>query len=371
MVITGKEFKAELTGAEKEYAYKFTTDASLTNRDIVFKFSQPGTYYLDDVRVVEDSLIKNGSFNAGLAGYEVYIDSSADASCVVDSLTEENAADFTINNTGDQDWKIQLKQNNIELEKDVWYKLSLDAKSSIARKIMFAIQRDGSADDDWTPYSGQKVIELGNDYQTFDIVFQMKNETDLKSVLSISMGAVGGTQISDKHRICIDNISLEKTDAPELPVIPAGENILKNGDFAKGEEGWVNAVTSPGEATVSFENQKAVYNITNTGTEDWNVQLKQEGIVLEKGCTYKLTFKAVSTEARTIKAAMLTAEYDWYGGGDIALEKDTEKTVEIEFTVDKETNNNITMVISMGKITDLDTPVSSITLSDFILVKAE
>lgn len=376
VTVAGKEFKAELAGAEKEYAYKFTTDASLTNKDIVFKFSQPGTYYLDDVRVVEDSLIKNGSFNAGLAGYEVYVDGSADAACVVDSLTEDNAADFTINNTGDQDWKIQLKQNNIELEKGVWYKLSFDAKSSIARKIMFAIQRDGSADDDWTPYSGQPVIELGSEYKTYDVVFQMKNETDLKAVLSISMGAVGGTQISDKHRICIDNISLEKTDAqeePELPVIPAGENILKNGDFAKGEENWVNAVTAPGAATVSFENQKAVYNITNVGEADWSVQLKQEGILLEKGCTYKLTFKAASTEARKIKAAMLTTTYAWYGGADIALGKDTEKQVEIEFTVgeDKETDSNITMVISMGKIENVDTPVSGITLSDFKLIKVK
>lgn len=376
VTVAGKEFKAELAGTEKEYAYKFTTDGSLTNKDIVFKFSQPGTYYLDDVRVVEDSLIKNGSFNAGLAGYEVYVDGSADAACVVDSLTEDNAADFTINNTGDQDWKIQLKQNNIELEKGVWYKLSFDAKSSIARKIMFAIQRDGSADDDWTPYSGQPVIELGSEYKTYDVVFQMKNETDLKAVLSISMGAVGGTQISDKHRICIDNISLEKTDAqeePELPVIPAGENILKNGDFAKGEENWVNAVTAPGAATVSFENQKAVYNITNVGEADWSVQLKQEGILLEKGCTYKLTFKAASTEARKIKAAMLTTTYAWYGGADIALGKDTEKQVEIEFTVgeDKETDSNITMAISMGKIENVDTPVSGITLSDFKLIKVK
>ncbi len=68
---------------------------------------------------------------------------------------------------------------------------------------------------------------------------------------------------------------------------------------------------------------------------------------------------------------MLTAAYDWYGGQDIVLEKDTEKTVEIEFTVDKETDNNITMVISMGKIADVETPVSNITLSDFTLVKAE
>ncbi|HBA97052.1 MAG TPA: glucan endo-1,3-beta-D-glucosidase [Lachnospiraceae bacterium] len=213
-VVAGQEFKAGLTGAEKEYSFKFETGASLAGKDIVFKFDQPGTYYLDDVRLVEDSLIKNGSFKAGLSGYEVYVDSSADASCVVDSLTEDNAADFTINNTGDAAWKIQLKQNNIELEKDQWYKLSLKAKSGIARKLMFAIQRDGSSDDDWTPYSGEKIIELGNEYKTYDITFQMKNNTDLKSVLSISLGAVDGTQITEKHRICIDDINLEKISAP-------------------------------------------------------------------------------------------------------------------------------------------------------------
>ncbi|MFR1157739.1 MAG: hypothetical protein ACLSD7_01215 [Coprococcus phoceensis] len=50
-------------------------------------------------------------------GTEVYIQES--------SLSEDNAADFTINNTGDAAWKIQLKQNNVELEKGQWYRLSL------------------------------------------------------------------------------------------------------------------------------------------------------------------------------------------------------------------------------------------------------
>ena len=73
-----------------------------------------------------------------------------------------------------------------------------------------------------------------------------------------------------------------------------------------GSEGWENAVTDPGAAEVSFENGRAVYNITDVGTEDWNVQLKQNGIVLEQGAHYKVTFKAKSSEARTIKLAMLS-----------------------------------------------------------------
>ena len=380
VTVAGKEFNAELSGAEKECSYKFTTDASLVNNNIVFKFDKAGTYYLDDVRVVEDSLIKNGSFNAGFSGYEPYVDSSAKAEYVVDSLTEKNAADFTISDTGDQAWKIQLKQNNVELEKDQWYRLSFDAKSSIERKLMFAIQRDGSSDDNWDPYSGEKVVDLNTGYQTYTLEFKMEKDTDLKSILSISMGAVAGKQISEKHRICIDDIKLEKIDAPtvtDTPAptdTPAGGNILKNGDFAKGEEGWdINAISSPGEASVSVNAGKVVYDIKNVGSEDWNVQLKQNGITLEKGCKYKVTFNATSTEARTIKLAMLSndGKYTWYGGADIDLASGTEKPVVIDFTVDKDTDTNITMVVSMGKIAEKDTPVSIITLSDFTLVKVE
>ena len=211
----GGETEVELTGEEQTFGQKFSIPVSAESVDdaaIVFKFSELGVYYLDDVRLEEDSLIKNGSFNGGFAGYEVYAYTASDIEYVVDSLNEENAADFTISNTGDAAWKIQLKQNNIELEKGQWYRLSLDAKSDIDRKLMFAIQRDGTEDDDWTPYSGEEIVELGRDYQTYEIVFQMEGETDLKSVLSISMGAVDGTQISQKHRICIDNINLEKIE---------------------------------------------------------------------------------------------------------------------------------------------------------------
>lgn len=78
---------------------------------------------------------------------------------------------------------------------------------------MFAIQRDGSSDDNWTPYSGEQVVGLGGEYETYEIEFQMEHETDLNSVLSISMGAVDGEQIDQKHRICIDQIMLEKIEA--------------------------------------------------------------------------------------------------------------------------------------------------------------
>ena len=376
--VAGVANRVELTGKKQAYSTKLALkDVKAT--DIVFTITEPGTYYLDNVRIVEDTLIKNGSFNAGFAGYDTYVDGSASADYVVDSLTEDNAADFTINDTGDQDWKIQLKQNNVELEKGQWYRFTLRAKASLDRKFMYAIQRDGSKhNDDWTPYI-QKTAELTSEWKTFTEEFQMKEDTDLESVLSITMGAVGGVQITEQHRICIDDIYLEKIDAPELPELPVGENLLKNGDFASGSDSWIEAISSPGEGTTSYEDNKAVFDITNVGDADWNIQLKQEDITLEKGATYTIKFKATSTAARTIKLAFMSTSYSWYGGSDIALEAGKEKEVEVTFTMNEETDMAAALFLSMGQIftgegesaTPVETPPSTITLSDFSLVKAQ
>ncbi len=375
IAVAGNEVIKTVTAETAEYTEKFTTASELANKSISITLHEAGTYYLDNIRVVEDSLIKNGSFAAGFAGYEPFVDGSADASYVVDSLSEENAADFTINNTGDAAWKIQLKQNNVTLVKDQWYRLTLDAKSTVDRQLMFAIQRNGAIyNDDWTPYSGEKKVDLTNEYQTYELEFKMAHDTDTGAILSISMGAVD-RQITKQHRICIDNISLEKIDAPEVPEIVAGENLLKNGDFANGAENWINAVTSPGAAEVSFKDNHAVYDITNAGTADWNVQLKQSGITLENGCKYRVTFHAKSTADRIIKLAIMSTSYSWYGGADISLKKDMDTPVTVEFTMQAETDMAADMVVSMGQIyeadgvTAIDTPASVITLSDFSIVK--
>ncbi len=403
--VAGVEKSVELSGGKQAYSDKITLKDAKTT-DIVFTFTAPGTYYLDNVRIVEDTLIKNGNFNAGFAGFEPYADGSASATWVVDSLTEDNAADFTINDTGDADWKIQLKQNNVELEKGQWYRLVLKVKSSKDRKFMYAIQRDGSKhNDDWTPYV-QETVDLTGEWKTITKEFQMTEDTDPESVLSLSMGAVGGVQITEQHRICIDDINLEKieapattpapdvptsTPAPDLPKTtpapdvpaatptpgapenPADGNLLKNGDFASGKDSWIEAITAPGAASVSYEDKKAVFDITDVGTEDWNVQFKQEGITLEKGSTYTVKFKATSTAARTIKLAMMSTDgkYTWYGGEEIALEAGKEKEATVTFTMDYDTDTSAALFLSMGLIEGKDTPASTITLSDFSLVKAQ
>lgn len=375
VTVAGKKYTAELDNAKKSYSFKFTQDSD--NKDISFDLGLGTTVWLDDVRIDEDTLIKNGSFNAGFSGYEVYCHEDASETYVVDSQTEQNAADFTIKNTGDADWKIQLKQNNVKLENGKCYRLSMKMKSSLDRTVSYALQRNGavhktsSGGEDWTPYC-QKTVSLTNDYQIFSSTFKMTEETDDGTIFNIAMG---GGNITQQHSICIDDIVLEEIDESELEPEVRGDNLLKNTTFSDNAKNWdINRWNSDRKemATTETVNDGIVFHISDVGTADWNIQLKQGGINLEQGCDYRLAFKVTSTESRTIKVGFMDKNTEnWYGGSDVSLEKNKAKNVVCKFTMTQDTDAECLMLISMGKIEGEDTPVSDIALSDFYLEKLE
>lgn len=372
IVAAGSEYVWE-SGAKMKHI--FTTQETLPNKNFSITFKGAGIYYVDNICVVENALIKNGSFSAGFASFETFVDGSASATYVVDSLSEDNAADFSIADTGDQDWKIQLKQGNVELEQGKWYQLSLQAKSSIGRKIRIVLQRDGSVhsttdehgvkSEDWTVYASD-TVELTSEYETYHIPFQMTRETDLGTIFNVAMGAVDGEQITTSHRVCIDNISLVEIDPIGVPEQEIGTELLKNKTFANNGEGWENTA-SVDNATVTFSDNQVVYDVKNVGAADYSIQLKQIGFELENGAVYQLKFNANSTQSRVIKAAIMDGSYDWFGGEDISLEENITKPVTVEF-VAKRDEFNAGLYISMGLVGEV-TPLSTITLSDFSLVK--
>lgn len=318
--------------------------------------------------ITVDGTLQNGDFSNGLAGFEVYIDNRANASYKV----ADKQMQITIQDTGSpDDWYIQLKQNSLRLEEGKWYDISFDAKSDINRKIMYALQRDGSSDNNWEPYSGSNICELTAEYQTFHKTFRMERKTDEKTILSITLGAVSGEQISQEHTVCIDNIVLKEVEEPEGYQKPEEkpeenpedgddtqgkhEELIKNGDFSEGNTAWEVYVDNKAEASYEFQDNKALFHIKNPGEEDWNVQLKQGPVTFEKGKTYEIKFKIKSDVARTIKYCCMNKEYIWYGGANIPLNAEEEKEVVHTFTVDKETDDNIYFQFSLGKV-DVNDP---------------
>ena len=226
--VGGNTYKVnvEAGNEKKDYVVKIPATAKFTDKTVSLKIE--GAISLDNVKMVEDAKIKNGSFNDSLSGYEVYVDSAAKATVVVDSLKENNALDVTVDDTGADDWRIQIKQNNVLLEKGKKYKLSYEAKSTIDRKIRVVMQ--GGAALGWPVYSEHSddqdandgIVTLTSEYQKFTEEFIMTEETDAKAFLSICLGNVDG-QITDQHRIVIDNISLLEVENP-TPENPTPEN---------------------------------------------------------------------------------------------------------------------------------------------------
>ena len=191
--------------------------------------------------------------------------------------------------------------------------------------------------------------------------------------------------------ITLSGFSLKKIDAltPTEPPVPSNptdpeqpddqkQNLLKNGDFKENATGWswhiapeaslADAATNP-----IISDGKAVYHITSVGTADWHIQLKQEGITLEQGEKYTLTFKVKSDVDRTIKvASMDSASAKWYVDGDpnIVLTAGEEKTVSIQLsTGTNPTDTNAYIQVAMGKVVDEELGSHTIELSNFVLTK--
>ena len=195
-------------GETKDFAVELPSDAQYVNHNISITLGMQKTTWLDNVSLVENALVKNGSFNDGTTGYTIYVDSSAKASYVVDSLKDDNALAVTINDTGDADWKVQIKQENIKLEKGKTYKLKFKAKSSLNRQIRVVMQ--GQENRGWSVYSNDNIVNLTNDYQTFEDTFTMNEDTDTAAFFSACLGKIGDNQITTQHEVRIDDISLEE-----------------------------------------------------------------------------------------------------------------------------------------------------------------
>lgn len=318
-------------------------------------------------RVLENRTgnLLNGNFASGLDYYTLY---AVDEYNMDYKVSKAQGLNVTISDTGTEDWHIQLKQEGIKLVQGNWYQLKLDAKSSVARTIGCAMQRDGSNDNNWALYSNASRLALGSNWETFTLIFQMNEKTDSNALFNLSLGTVDGAHLTKKHTVGIRNISLTKLADNWMDTLKQDGNMLGNADFAYGDTLWDAAVNGSAKGTVSLKNGQAVFDIQDPGELDWHVQMKQTGIALKQNCGYRLTFKVTSSEMRTMKVGFMDTNYvTWYGGGDLVVGPNA-IIATTEFYNRSGANDNALMFISMGQI-DGKTPASKIVISDIKLVE--
>lgn len=362
VTVCGEAHDITVSPDKTSYGFSFVTPAELSDRDLVIELGNEGVTYIDNVRIEEDKLIKNGSFDAGTAGFEVFADGAADVNgYVVDSINNPNSLAITINDTGDpgelkdNDWYIQLKQNNINLVNGQWYKLSLKAKATVDRRIKFAIQRDGTADNVWTPYFASTEDVVPGEFKEYSWNFMMAEESDAHSIFSITMGSVDGIRVNEKHDIIFDDIILEKIDEPE---VEAATGNLITGEYTD------PSIAKAAEAQITVDAGNITADITSVGENDYDIQIKELHIPLKKDTSYILSYKAKSTKARKISVNVMSESFAWYGGGEADLPENEEVVIVREFKMTA-ANPDASLFISLGQMGD--TPASTVTISDISL----
>lgn len=144
-----------------------------------------------------------------------------------------------------------------------------------------------------------------------------------------------------------------ETPTPENP--SEDKNVVINSSFDSSFGNWeVFKEANKGDASGEIKDGTAVININNIGTENWNVQLVNKKLKLEKGATYKYSIKLKSSVSRPIEI-VIQEDGGSYKGFTSKIENANNeyKTYESEFKYDGESSTNLAFLINLGKVTGI------------------
>jgi glycosidase len=131
-------------------------------------------------------------------------------------------------------------------------------------------------------------------------------------------------------------------------------NLLLNGDFSAGFDGWLSYIHAGSGAVVEFNPVDGALQveIASKGSANWHIQLIQPLIELVQGKTYVVTFTASAIKARSINVAFTRdgGDFATYANKSISISTDPQ-TFEFSFTMSAATENAPRFVIDLGDST--------------------
>ncbi len=148
---------------------------------------------------------------------------------------------------------------------------------------------------------------------------------------------------------------------------PEGEQMLRNGNFERGKEGWKLSVKSPAEAefeVTSCDGGRCARVVVKrvTGTR-WHIKLSQFGLAVEGGERYRVKFRAKASSPRVVSVGVCHAG-PWRGHGAAKFEVG-EEWAEFQFSfVAKEDDDNVRLSFHLGEAP------GTVWLDDVVLQKA-
>ena len=135
-----------------------------------------------------------------------------------------------------------------------------------------------------------------------------------------------------------------------INLIPPGQNMVANGDFAQGTSGWSWTLSGGATAAWAIESGVSHFYLTNGTASLANLQLQQTGIPLVQSNRYVLQFDAWSTGRRYIQAevAQQVAPNLNYSGTTSSLLTPVHNHYRYVFTMGAPTDLNASVLFNLG-----------------------
>ncbi|MBN1999756.1 aryl-sulfate sulfotransferase, partial [candidate division KSB1 bacterium] len=139
-------------------------------------------------------------------------------------------------------------------------------------------------------------------------------------------------------------------EAVQVNFSDPGGNLVNNGDFSQGTQDWIWELQDTGQAELSVKDGEARISILNGGSNDYDVQLRQNGIPLTNGAEYTFEFDARADATRIIEAKVGQDQspFNNYSKSTYYSLKRTTTHYTWDFTMEDPTDLNARVVFNMG-----------------------
>lgn len=300
--------------------------------------------------LTDGNYIYNGAFDQGTGrfGYWEVSSNKVKAAVTVTNSNYVRMLKVKVSSSSKKQDDVVVSQSGLSLKANTTYVLSFDAKAAKAKAIQATIA--GS------------TLKANLTTKTKHFSFEFTTKAGLKD-----NSAILGFQLGKEGTVYIDNVRIDK-------VLKSGSNMLLNGDFSDGTNGWSPYIDSGATAAYAVANKKISYDIKNAGSQNWHVQLKQSGLNLEKGKTYQVKASFKSSANRKVELGLMgnaAKNYAYYGGEVITLTVGKTNEYVGTFQMNSDSDSNSDLVFSFGKVGDGETPAGTVELTDVSVVIVE
>jgi hypothetical protein len=205
---------------------------------------------------------------------------------------------------------------------DKWQNFRCDVSECSGVKDLFLVFK-GSGEPfrlNWYIFEGSSGYSLSVKTSGLGTVSRSPSGTRFSEGTMVTLTAVpqqgwefsgwSGDGISGNQNPLIIVMDADKAVTALFKRITEDGNLVFNGDFSSGEDNWTLNVWS-GSATGSVINGEYKIAISSIADVNHDIQLVQNGIFLENGTSYKVSFDASAASDRTIDVNVEMADEPW------------------------------------------------------------